>query len=95
MVDLNKLSPQARKAAMEGGTSSWGHWGNQDIHKRYMEPIKSRRKCHCGCGKRETHIGMCNGVGLTSGCAWAMNVWVREGTIGLLRLMRRQKEQSE
>jgi len=75
MVDLNKLSPAALKAAMRGGTTAWGWVGSED-HVRYAEPITYRRKCWCGCGKRSTHIGMANGVALLSGCELSVRRWV-------------------
>ncbi len=78
-VDLSKLSPQALSAAMRGGTDSWGTWGNAFEHIRYSEPLKSRRLCHCGCRKRQTHIGKCNGVGLIWGCEMYVARWVKEG----------------
>lgn len=32
-------------------------WGSVHHHARSMEPIKSRRRCHCGCRTRVTHLG--------------------------------------
>ena len=90
MTDLSKLSPQALKVAMTDGTRSWGDYGNSETQTRYMEPLKSRRKCQCGCNARETHLGMCNGVGLSSGCEWSMRVWVKDGTAGLIQYMSRR-----
>lgn len=60
---------------------SFGKYGSATGHKRYMEPIdsKSRRRCTCGCKKRSTHIGMANGVGLTTGCELSVRRWVRDG----------------
>lgn len=74
MVDLNKLSPEALKAAMKGGTNSWGQWGSAEHHHMYVEELaKSNRrmrirKCYCGCGKRQTHGAFTNGVILMGGC---------------------------
>lgn len=79
MTDLNKLSPAALKAAMQGGTESWGQWGSSAHHARYAEEHKSRRKCYCGCGRRQTHLGMCNGVGLICGCELSVRRWVNGG----------------
>ena len=79
MVDLMKLSDAARAAAMRGGTDGWGQWGSVLDHVRYMEPLKSRRLCRCGCRKRQTHIGMANGVGLAWGCELSIARWVRSG----------------
>ena len=78
-MKLNDLSPNALKASMATGTASWGEWGNSSKHARYVEPVKSRRRCRCGCKGRETHIGMCNGVALTSGCELYVRRWVRAG----------------
>ena len=87
MVDLNDLSPQALKAAMGSGTDGWGQCGSADRHIRYSEPIsnyiqdkRKLRKCHCGCGKRQTHLGMANGVGLTQGCEFYVAKWVKAQT---------------
>lgn len=77
MVDLNKLSPAALGAAMRGGTELWGQRGSATHHVCYVEAIKSRRKCRCGCAQRKTHAGMANGVALTSGCELSVRRWVR------------------
>lgn len=79
MVDLNTLSPEALKAAVRGGTSSWGQVGN-DAGIRYCEALpkaRSRRKCPCGCSGRATHTGSNNGVVLCSGCELSIRRWVR------------------
>lgn len=78
-MDINDLSDAARKAAIEGGTLGWGSVGSSIEHVRYLEPIKSRRKCLCGCGTRETHAGMANGVALASGCELVIRRWVKSG----------------
>ena len=81
MSRLNDLSPEALKAAMEGGSDAWGQWGSAVDHKRYAQPIKDRRrarKCHCGCEKRSTHLGKANGVCLMSGCELQVRRWVRD-----------------
>lgn len=78
MSDLNKLSPSALKAAMTGGTTEWGQWGSSERHVRYMEPVDSRRRCVCGCGRRETHAGMANGVALMTGCELRVARWVKQ-----------------
>ena len=59
-------------------TGSWGQWGNAFQHPRYIEAVHSRRKCHCGCGGRVTHAGMCNGVAMTDGCELSVRRWVRD-----------------
>ena len=81
MTDLNSLSPAALSAAMRGGAMAWGQLGSSIDHVRYVEPVlsKSRRRCHCGCKRRATHLGMANGVCLTIGCELAMARWVRDG----------------
>lgn len=84
MTDLNKLSPSALGAAMRGGTAAWGRIGSAADHVRYMDAIKSRRKCPCGCGGRTTHAGMANGLALMSGCDLRVRRWVRDG-IGAAR----------
>lgn len=82
MPDLNKLSPAALSAAMRGGTAAWGEVGSAADHVRYLEPINSRRKCHCGCGGRKTHAGMANGVCLMSGCELRVRRWVKGASDG-------------
>lgn len=82
MVDLSKLSKQARVAAMRGGTDGWGQLGSSADDVRYAEPVvdpRSRRLCTCGCKRRSTHKGMANGVCLTSGCELSMARWVKTG----------------
>jgi len=81
MIDLNGLSPSARSAAMRGGTAAWGKIGGLPEQFRYME-LRPRRpgrkkKCHCGCGTPTTHLGMANGVCLTSGCELYVRRWVK------------------
>lgn len=80
MAELNKLSRAALAAAMRGGTSGWGTVGSSTDHVRYAEPIKSRKKCLCGCGGKKTHAGMANGVCLTSGCELTIRRWVKTGS---------------
>jgi hypothetical protein len=80
-MDMNKLHPKALAAAMKGGTDGWGQMASATEHLRYAQPVRptSRRRCHCGCGQRATHIGMANGIGLTSGCELAIARWVKTG----------------
>lgn len=80
-MDLSKLSKTARSAAMRGGTVGWGAIGDSRKHVRYAEPVeaKSRRRCHCGCNRRATHIGMANGVGLVTVCELAVRRWIKTG----------------
>jgi hypothetical protein len=80
VTDLNKLSRPALSAAMRGGTAAWGTFGSATEHIRYAEPIKSRKKCLCGCGGKRTHAGMANGVCLTSGCELTIRRWVKTGS---------------
>ena len=58
-------------------------WGSVDHHKRVIIPHpetdgRKRRMCHCGCRKKDTHLGTCNGVGMTSGCELTVRRWVRD-----------------
>jgi hypothetical protein len=80
MTDLNKLSPEALKAAMMGGTEEWGSWGSAQHHELYVQVNKamSRRKCHCGCGGRKTHGAFANGIILSGGCELSMRRWAKE-----------------
>jgi hypothetical protein len=85
MVDLNKLSRPALAAAMRGGTDGWGWVGSSTEHVRYSEPLPPRpgrrRGCHCGCGNRVTHMGVANGVTLTTACALGIARWVKTGRV--------------
>lgn len=58
---------------------SFGTWGSVD-GQRYMQPVPgtSRRRCPC-CKKRQTHMGMNNGVSLIGGCELRIRRWVRDG----------------
>lgn len=80
MTDLNKLGPEALKAAMKGGTSEWGSWGSAEHHLMYVQanPATSRRKCHCGCGGRAKYGAFANGIILDSGCELSMRRWAKE-----------------
>lgn len=53
-------------------------WGSAERHKRAMHPIDSRRRCHCGCRGRVTHVGTANGIGLTTGCELHVRRWVKD-----------------
>jgi hypothetical protein len=79
MTDLNKLTPEALKAAMEGGTQSWGQWASTEHHKLYVQKNTHRnmymRKCHCGCGGRQTHGVFANGIILMGGCELSARRW--------------------
>lgn len=60
----------------------WGTVGSATEHQRYSKRAndKSRRRCPwCPKGhrKRATHVGMANGLALTSGCEWHVAMWVR------------------
>lgn len=83
MTDLNKLSPTALKAAMQGGTEAWGQMGSSTDNVRYAEIItpKSRKKCWCGCEGKRTHKGMANGVCLTTACHMGILRWVKTGGV--------------
>lgn len=83
-MDLAKLSPNALKAAMQGGTAGWGQMASALDNVRYMERLpkgmrRGRRKCRCGCGKMATHSGKANGITLTQGCELKMTRWVKFG----------------
>ena len=80
MTDLNKLSPEALKAAMQGGTSEWGRRASTSDHVLYVQPNKamSRRKCHCGCNGRMTHGAFANGIVLMGGCELSCRRWAKE-----------------
>jgi len=54
---------------------------------------KGRTVCICGCGKLATHLGTANGIGLMTGCEFAVRVWVRDGTAATLRRIARMRPQ--
>ncbi len=80
MADLNKLSPEALKAAMRGGTAEWGQRASATEHLLYVQPnaAQRRRKCYCGCGGRMTHGAFANGIILMGGCELSCRRWARE-----------------
>ena len=80
-ADMNKLSPSALAAAMRGGTDEWGHHATLIRHVRYTEPVAttSRRRCHCGCKQRATHLGMTSGLAMTQGCELSIYRWICAG----------------
>lgn len=80
MVDLSKLHPAARSAAMRGGTDGWGEHGSAYDHIRYSQTVQTRRYCRCGCKTKITHNGMANGVCLMSGCEMYVARWVKDPT---------------
>jgi hypothetical protein len=57
--------------------------GDATMHQRYMKlqpgRYRNRRKCHCGCGGRQSHGGYANGLVMTGGCEWSMRRWVKHG----------------
>lgn len=81
-MDLNTLHPKALAAAMKGGTDGWGHVASAVEHVRYSQPVRpsSRRRCHCGCKRRATHMGMANGIGLVTACQLAIARWIKTGS---------------
>lgn len=82
-MDLNKLSPKELMAAMNGGVTHWGEYGNATEHIRYkiVRPKNVGRKLKCGngCKNAKTHLGMANGVCLMSGCELCVARWVKSG----------------
>ncbi len=51
-------------------------------HKRTMKKAAStsRKRCSCGCGRRATHIGLANNLGMLGGCELTIRRWVRDGS---------------
>jgi hypothetical protein len=80
-MDINKMPPPERSAAMRGGMDGWGQIGSAVRNVRYALPVPgtSRRRCSCGCNRRATHRGMANGVCLTTACELAICRWVKTG----------------
>lgn len=77
---MNAESSAELRAKMTS-PGEWESYGNAAKHTRYVKRIigrGGRSKCGCGCGGRSTHIGMANGLGMTSGCEWSIRRWVRD-----------------
>jgi hypothetical protein len=79
MVELNKLPPEALKAAMRGGTAEWGRRASAAEHVLYVQKndAQKRRRCHCGCGGRKTHGAFANGIILMGGCEMSCRRWAK------------------
>lgn len=61
-------------------------WASSTAHRRYIEPVKTRSRCWCGCKQRATHHGMARGVALTRPlCEFAARRWVRDGRLRVPR----------
>jgi hypothetical protein len=56
-------------------------WGSASEHRREMRelPKRYRRECLC-CGRRATHVGTANGLGMMSGCEWRVRRWIGDPT---------------
>ena len=61
--------------AMVLGQTEWGRYGSATKHHRYIQPVRTRRRCRCGCRGRVTHAGKANGVALMMGCAISTYRW--------------------
>ena len=48
-----------------------------DPRAKVLAPSKSRRRCHCGCNRRATHMGQANGVTMVMGCELSIARWVQ------------------
>ncbi len=69
-------------------------WASSTAHRRYIEPVKTRRRCWCGCKQRATHQGMANGVALTAPlCEFAGRRWVRDGRINIYRASTEERKE--
>ena len=61
-------------------------WASAEQHKRYLEPINTKRKCWCGCEQRATHYGAANGIALTAPtCELMARRRVKQGTAAVRR----------
>ena len=68
--------------AAVAGQIGWGQHATTATMLRYSVGIEGRGgrpKCPCGCGVRSTHYGAVNGLTMTSGCEFAIRVWIRDG----------------
>jgi hypothetical protein len=84
------VSPDPRETkARLTSPGGWGQVGSASDHQRYAKKNvgSDRRRCpFCpkATRKRNTHVGMANGVALVSGCQWHVAQWVRHGSAGLV-----------
>lgn len=61
---------------------TWGQQASSTKHRRYMQPVKTRQRCWCGCKQRATHAGFANGLCLMQPvCELAARRWVRSGWV--------------
>lgn len=73
---------QERLRAASAGQDGWGSYASATGQIRYAALLPApynRVRCDCGCGGRETHSGMANGLALCSGCELRIRRWVRDG----------------
>ncbi len=80
------VEDRERTRAILLGQADWGRHGSASEHHRYIQPVRTRNRCRCGCRGRVTHMGMANGVALMSGCAMSVYRWrqsqqVQPGTL--------------
>lgn len=76
---LDAASRAAREHRRARAAVSEHRFANAYVHRRVKEPTKVRRKCPCGCGRRTTHIGKANGIGMILGCELHVARWVQFG----------------
>ena len=86
MTDCRQLQQNRRMTAFLTSPGGWGEHGDARVHLRYMELAPTDRlvKPCSSCPKQPvrppaTHLGMCNGVALMSGCEWHVRQWVQQG----------------
>lgn len=66
-------------------------WASAEIHERYMQPVKTLRKCWCGCEQRATHTGFANGIAMTApACELMARRWVKQGSQAASRRVHQQ-----
>jgi len=77
VIEINKLSPAALKAAVRTGIAEWGQRASIFEHALYVEPQDARRghyrKCWCGCGRKAKFRLMANGICMSEGCELSMH----------------------
>ena len=68
------------------------HAANTAIHPRWLSVRPNRRRGprYCPwCPKRTnkaTHVGICNGLAMVSGCEWHMRMWLRNPNVDFGRV---------
>lgn len=83
MIDIRDMQAKELEALLSGSSEAWGCYASVKEHKRYVVAIPSTRdkrrirKCKCGCNRRSTHQGKCNGISMYTGCELSVRRWAK------------------